>query len=672
MSKFKTDKVMPRYFAIAVALTLIGFAVVGKAMYIMTVKKDYWTQVADRLKRDSVSVKPARGNILSCDGQLMASSIPEYRIFMDFQAGTGDSLSNHRHDSLWTEKIDSICYELNQIFPTKSAAEFKAHLLEGMHKVQKNGSVGARHWAIWPRRIDYNTFCEVHKLPIFKEPVYKGGFHWEEFNSRNHPFGTLAWRTIGDMFGAKDSAKNGLELSFDSLLRGTNGLMHRRKVLNKYMDIPVQTPIDGYDIVTTIDVGMQDLAERAVIEELKEINGEMGVAILMEVKTGDVKAIVNMQRGADGEYHEMVNNAISYRCEPGSVFKIFTVASLYDAGLIKANDSFLCDGVFEQRIRGGETIRIKCLEHHGWVTPREALKYSCNDALAQIATRTTDENFMEMVRRLGFGRKTGIELPSETPGSVKEVGSKLWSARSKPTIAMGQEISVSALQMIQAASAIANKGIPVKPAIIKRITNKDGSIDYEHRAQNLERVFKESTAEYLLSCMETTAQSGTGSRARLHDISIGVKTGTAQMADKNGGYSTTDFLSNCMAVFPIEDPQIILYIVIVKAKGETYAGRIVAPVIAKAADEIIDHLGMSRGDAASLEHNGKITISSSKQLNFGEKMPDFTGMSMRELLPLFNRKDIRIKINGSGWVKEQTPEAGTPITENMLIELNLE
>ena len=284
MSKFKSDKVMPRYFAIAVVMTFIGFAVVGKAMFIMTAKKDYWTQVADRLKRDSVSVKPTRGNILSCDGQLMASSLPEYKVYMDFQAGATDSIGNHKRDSIWAEKIDSICYELNQIFPSKSAVEFKTHLLEGKQKVQRNGSIGARHWAIWPRRIDYNTFCEVRKLPIFRDPVYKGGFHWEQFNSRRRPFGSLAQRTIGDMFGAKDSAKYGLELSFDSILRGTNGLMHRRKVLNKYMDIPVLNPIDGYDIVTTIDVSMQDLAERAVVEELKEINGEMGVAILMEVK----------------------------------------------------------------------------------------------------------------------------------------------------------------------------------------------------------------------------------------------------------------------------------------------------------------------------------------------------------------------------------------------------
>ena len=253
MSKFKSDKVMPRYFAIAVVMTLIGFAIVGKAMYIMTAKKQYWSDVAARLKRDSVIVKPNRGNILSSDGQLMASSIPEYKIYMDFQAGTDDSLGQARHDSIWEVEIDSICDGLNKIFPKKTAAEFKAHLLEGKQKVLKNGSVGARHWAIWPRRIDYNTFCEVRMLPIFKERTYKGGFHWEEFNARRKPFTTLARRTIGDLYGEIDSAKNGLELAFDKELRGTNGLMHRRKVLQKYLDIPVLAPIDGADIVTMFD-----------------------------------------------------------------------------------------------------------------------------------------------------------------------------------------------------------------------------------------------------------------------------------------------------------------------------------------------------------------------------------------------------------------------------------
>ena len=296
MSKFDNDKVMPRYMAIAIVLTLIGFAIIGKALYIMTAKKQYWTEVADRLKRDSVSVKPNRGNILSCDGQLMASSIPEYRIFIDFQAAAFE-----KDDSLWNSKVDSVCDGLSKIFPL-TAYEFKVLFDKGRQKVNGNGTVGARHWPIWPKRIDYNTYVEVKKLPFFNMPRYKSGFHEEEFNSRRRPFGSLAQRTVGGMYGAKDSAYFGLELAYDSILRGTPGITGRRKILNKYMNIPVTLPIDGGDIVTTIDVNMQDLAERALLDELKLVNGEMGVAILMEVETGDVKAIVNMMKNENGNY----------------------------------------------------------------------------------------------------------------------------------------------------------------------------------------------------------------------------------------------------------------------------------------------------------------------------------------------------------------------------------
>lgn len=206
MSKFDNDKVMPRYFVIAVVLTMMGVAVLGRTVYIMTAKKSYWMEVAARQKSDSVSVKPNRGNILSCDGQLMASSLPEYRIYMDFKAG------GEEKDSIWLEKLDSICYGLHRIFPQKSAAEFKAHLEKGHAKMSRN-------WPIWKRRIDYNTFKEVQQLPVFRMSKYKGGFHWEEFNARRRPFGSLAQRTVGDMFGAKDTARFGLELSYDSVLR---------------------------------------------------------------------------------------------------------------------------------------------------------------------------------------------------------------------------------------------------------------------------------------------------------------------------------------------------------------------------------------------------------------------------------------------------------------------
>ena len=218
MSKFDQDKVMPRYFAIAILLSVVAFFVIGKTVYLMTVKRDYWMRVADRVKRDSVQVKPSRGNILSCDGQLMASSLPEFKIYMDFQA-----LHAANNDSLWNRKVDRICEGLHNVFPEQSAATFKKTLAEGRKKQ-------SRHWAIWSKRIDYNTFVEIKNFPVFNLSSYKGGFHWEEFNARKRSYGSLAGRTIGAMYGAKDTARFGLELSYDSILRGKNGVVHRRKV----------------------------------------------------------------------------------------------------------------------------------------------------------------------------------------------------------------------------------------------------------------------------------------------------------------------------------------------------------------------------------------------------------------------------------------------------------
>lgn len=510
------------------------------------------------------------------------------------------------------------------------------------------------------KKVDQNTYNELKKITSEKNYLYVS---FDRIPGRVYPENALASQLIGYM-GDDGKGLAGIEYSMQDELQP--------------IPEPNSTKIQqGKNIYLTIDANLQYKLEEIARDTMKTTQAECMMLLCSDAKTGEILSYISLPSSDLNEYNmstieQTIDRPAMSAYEPGSVFKIFTVASFYDAGLINANTSFLCDGVYENRIRGGEVIRIKCLDHHGWITAREALKYSCNDAIAQISDRANDESFLEMIRRLGFGKKTGIELPGETPGSVKDTNSRLWSARSKPTMSMGQEISVSALQMVQAASALANDGIPVKPTVIKRITNKDGTIAYEHSPEYKDRVFKESTAKYVLSCMETTATSGTGSRARLRDISIGVKTGTAQMADKNGGYSQTDFLSNCIAIFPVEEPQIVLYIVVEKAKGETYAGRIVAPVIAKAADEIIDHLGMSRGDAESFEHSGKITISPAEPFELGSSVPDFTGKSMRELLPLFNRNDIQIKINGSGWVKSQIPEPGTPVTENMLIELNLE
>lgn len=510
------------------------------------------------------------------------------------------------------------------------------------------------------KKITQTAYAELKKITDAKGYVY---VNYDRIPGRIYPENALASQLIGYM-GDDGKGLAGIEYSMQSYLQPSEKDGNAKESQEK-------------NVYLTIDANLQYKLEEIARDTMRTTQAESMMLIAADAKNGEILSYISLPSANLNEYSyasvaETVDRPAMEAYEPGSVFKIFTVSVACDQGLIRQDDSFLCDGMYERRIKGGEAVRIKCLDRHGWLTARDALKYSCNDVLGQISDRISDDDFIAKIRALGFGQRTEIELPGETYGSVKDSDSALWSVRSKPTIAIGQEISVSALQMVQAATAIANKGIPLKLTLVKRITNKDGSVFYEHTAVPKERVLKQSTAEYVLSCMETTATSGTGSRARLNDISLGVKTGTAQMASKSGGYSTTDFLSNCMAIFPVEDPQIILYIVVEKAKGETYAGRIVAPVIAKAADEIIDYLGMSRGDAASLEHSGKISISAARPIILGKKLPDFTGLSKRDIMNLVNSNGIQVKINGSGWVKSQNPAPGTPVSENMIIELNLE
>lgn len=488
--------------------------------------------------------------------------------------------------------------------------------------------------------------------------------NYEKLPGRIYPNYSLASQLIGYM-GDEGKGLAGIEFS-------------QQDILQPEIDRNLEEPEQGKNIYLTIDANLQYKLEQICYKAMETTQAESMMLLAADSKTGELLSYISLPSADLNEYGtasaaSKINGPAINAYEPGSVFKIFTVAIVYDSNGITKTDSFLCDGVYERHLNNNETVRIKCLENHGWCTPREALKYSCNDVLGQISDRISENNFISRIRQLGFGEKTGIELSGETPGLVKDPSSKTWSARSKPTIAIGQEISVSALQMVQAATAIANNGVPVKLTVINKITDRDGTVIYEHTPQYKDRVFRQDTTDFILSCMETTATTGTGARANIGDVKIGVKTGTAQMADKvNGGYSETDFLSNCIAIFPIDEPQIILYIVIEKAKGETYAGRIVAPVIGEAADVIIDHMGISRGAAASVEHNGVITIPTKEQIVIGSELPDFTGISKRELLPLLDLKNIKLSINGSGWVTSQTPAPGTPVTENMVIELYLE
>ena len=702
MSKFSNDQVMPRYMIIAVVLTLIGIAIIGKAFYIMTAKKQYWTEVADRLKRDSVSVKPTRGNILSCDGQLMATSIPEYKLFIDFQAAAfADG------DSLWLDKVDSVCDGLHRIFPSKSAAEFKQHLEEGRKKVNKNGSVGARWWNIWPRRIDYNTYCEVKELPFFNMPRYKSGFTYEEYNSRRRPFTTLALRTIGGMFGAKDSAYYGLELSYDSILRGKPGITGRRKILNKYMNIPVTLPVDGCDIVTTIDVNMQDLAERSLLDMLKspQVNGEMGVAILMEVATGDVKAIVNMIRNQDGQYIEAVNSAISYRCEPGSVFKV--------ASFLVALDDEVADTSYTIHTGCGvEMMHGRPMKDHNWrrggygdINMARALEVSSNIGVSHVIDKyygKEPERYVKGLYRVGIHEDLKLPLVGYLPPSIRMPEKNKrgqytnWSKTALPWMSIGYETQIAPINTVTFYNAIANNGKMMRPRFVKKVM-KNGETIAEYPPQVIkERIAKPKAIKTMQTILEHVVSQGLGRKAGSPLFKVAGKTGTAQVADQYGGYhsGTTRYWLSFAGYFPADNPRYSCIVCIKKsglpASGGGMSGvvfhhiaegvmarylklsvddahdenSVVIPDVkggnAEAANTVLDKLGISKREPHA-KNNYSLTTA-----------PDVTGMGARDAVYQMERRGLKVKVQGRGKVKRQSFPAGKTITDGSECILTLE
>ena len=708
MSKFKSEKVLPRYLAVAVLLTLIGVAVIVKAGYTMTAKKSYWETVANRQKSDSDSVRPNRGNILSCDGQLLASSIPEYKIFMDYQAGgNADTVWVRKRDSIWYADLDSLCRGLNVIFPERSAEEFKARLEEGKHKIMRNGSEGARHWAVWPKRISYNTYCEVKQLPFFNLPSNKGGFHAESFEARRRPFGSLAERTIGDIRsfeGGKDTARFGIELSYDSLLRGKYGIERKQKVLNKVVPFTLTPAVDGTDVVTTIDVGMQDLAEQALIEGLKKWDASMGVTILMEVKTGDIKAIVNMRRAENGQYYERFNDAISYRCEPGSVFKVASFLVALDDGVVDTS-YVIHTGCGILNMHGAK------MKDHNWhrggygdINVARALEVSSNIGVSYVIDHYYGSNprkYVEGLYRVGIGQDLKLPIVGYLPPKIRMPDTKTsnralyWSKTTLPWMSIGYETQIAPINTVTFYNAIANNGKMMRPRFVKGFM-REGQMIAETQPEVIkEQIAKPSTIKTMQTVLRHVVSQGLGKKAGSHSFQVSGKTGTAQVA-KAGGYKTgtTEYWLSFCGYFPSDNPQYTC-IVCIKKMGLPASGGLMSGGIFHHISEgvMAKSLKLSVTDARDStsvlvpsvlkgDNNAagyvlrQLGVNTSKvsmtsvDVKAG-KMPDVTGMGARDAVYQLERLGVKVKLSGKGFVARQSIAPGTTLQTGMSCMLEL-
>ncbi len=713
MSKFNKDKVMQRYLIVAVLLALVGVAVIAKAGYTMTAKKHYWEVVANNLKSDSDSVRPNRGNILSCDGQLLASSIPEYKIFMDFQAGGNeDTAWVHKRDTLWRENLDSLCEGLHAIFPDWTAEQFKERLEEGRNKVivsSRTGvkTMGARHWAVWPRRISYSTYCEVAELPFFNLPANKGGFHCEKFEARRRPFGSLAERTIGDIRsfeGGKDTARFGLELYYDSILRGKTGIQRKQKVLNKVVPFIVTPPIDGADIVTTIDVGMQDLAEQALIEELKKWEASMGVTILMEVKTGDVKAIVNMRRGSDGEYHERYNDAISYRCEPGSVFKTASFLVALDDGVVDTS-YIIHTGNGQYRMHGAN------MKDHNWhrggygdINVARTLEVSSNIGVSYVIDHfygTNPTKYVEGLYRVGIGEDLKLSINGYLPPNIRMPNTtttnraEYWSKTTLPWMSIGYETQIAPINTVTFYNAIANNGKMMRPRFVKEFV-KDGEVIMTVQPEVIkEQIAKPQSIKTMQTILRHVVSQGLGKKAGSHSFQVAGKTGTAQVA-KAGGYKsgTVEYWLSFCGYFPADDPQYTCIVCLKKSGLPASGGAMSGAVFHKISEGVMaknlklrvedarDSLSVFQpevkgGDVRSanfvLNHLNINTSNTNLEAPEIQQnvMPNTIGMGARDAVYQIERQGVKVNLVGIGSVKHQSIAPGTELKPGMVCTLEL-
>ena len=491
------------------------------------------------------------------------------------------------------------------------------------------------------------------------------GLRLEAIANRIYPENALASTLIGYL-GDDGKGLAGIEYSMQNILSPPEGT--------------AGADGNGYTVALTIDASIQYMLQQIAERTMKSAKAEAVIFLAADAKTGEILAYisepsVDLARFSSSTQEERFDRPAYFIYEPGSVFKIFSMASFLELGTTKDTDIYTCDAQFAFKPRQSNDKKdqnvIRCLRVHGQVTPRDIIRFSCNDGMAQIADKTDIAAFAEKLHAFGFGKKTGLELPGEAAGIFAPVSS--WSTRTKHTIAMGQEIGVTSLQIVQAATAFTNKGKTLKLSLLSEILDSTGKPVYRHKPKPLEQVVSAKTAKTVLGYMQTAADDGTGSRASIKGVPIAVKTGTAQMAQADvRGYSPTDYLSSCIGIFPVDDPQIILYMAVIRPVGETYGSWVAAPAISEAANAIIDFRGMGRTNAPNVTHTGIIQSHRQTPVTVGDTMPDLRGTPKRLLLDLLSRTDITVKLTGDGYVTTQSPAAGTPVVKGMIIELTLE
>jgi len=692
--------ILIRTSLVYLGVLLIGLLILGKAIHLQLFEKEEWAQEENSTVRHKV-IEPNRGNIYSSDGRLLAVSVPYYEIRMDFRS---ESFTRNIFDAGVTELSKS----LSGLFADRHWTEYKRDLVREHEK-------GNRFYLV-KRNVTYTQLQQVKKFPIFKLGRYQGGVRYVQINRRIPPYGRLAKRTVGYTMSEDYESVVGIEGAYDIELKGVEGYRLERKVRGDVW-LPINDaneiePEDGKDIVTTIDVDLQDVAENALENQLYKHGADHGTVVLMEVQTGKVRAIANLSLDEDGYYEEDYNYAVGESTEPGSTFKLASMIALLEDGHVHPGD-IVDIGKGETSYYGHKVVDS---QHGslGKITVQRAFEVSSNVGITKLAYKyykDKPELFINRLYEMGLNQKLGVEIKGEGIPEIKYPDSKSWSGISLPWMSYGYEVRMTPLQILALYNAVANNGKKVKPVFIEEI-RFHGKVIKNGKTEVLNNhICSRETLDHIKKMLEGVVDSGTASNLANSHYKIAGKTGTAQVSQSKEGYSRL-YQASFVGYFPADEPKYSCIVVVNAPSKQIYYGNVVAgPIFRAITDRIyvreyelhsdqvqfaeqslqapysksgsgddlaaaFMHLNLplrQQGDE-SLWVSTKSTpggVISSNRAVSSQLVPNVVDMGLKDAVYLLESRGLKVVADGRGTVRGQSQVAGSIIRKGTVVRLNM-
>ena len=656
-----------RIYLVAFAIFLMAIAIAVKLTNIQWVEGDYYRKLAKERTVRNFVIPANKGNVYSADGSLLATSIPNYEI--RFDAVTPKAESFEKNVKLLSDSLASVL--------GKSSSYFQNELRKA--RANKN-----RYYLI-ARNLSYTEYFKIKGFPLFNLGSNKGGIIIEQETVRKHPIGKIAERTIGyerrNSNGTSDG--KGIEWAYRKYLNGKDGNILKQKIAKgqwkPLRDINEVDPQDGYDVISTIDVFIQDIAHHALLKQLEDYKADHGCVVVMETSTGQVKAISNLGRGKDGTYYETTNYAVAESHEPGSTFKLVDLMAILDDKV--ADTSTVFDSKGGEIRYSGKAVRDSHKGGYGKISLARGFEVSSNTVMVQAVYNNYKNNpskFVNHVDSYGLNRKLGLDLKGEGMPVIPQPKDKNWSNISLPWMAFGYGVSVTPMQTLTFYNAVANNGEMVKPQFVSEIKEWNKTIKKINKVVLNPKVCSQETILKLKAVLLNVVKKGTGSKLYSKDFSMAGKTGTAQVNYAKNGGSGKYYASSFVGYFPADHPKYSCIVVVHKpstVNNNYYGADVAGPVFKRIAQKIFT-------DAPSTNKIKNLDRKIPKQENNYDSyfvksqrkspsIPDVKGMSGMDALALLENLGLKVKVSGIGKVKKQSLQAGQNIVKNTTILLEL-